>query len=537
MKYNFLYKGLLMAGVMGMFSGCSDFGDTNIDPEHLNENNIDHRLVFSNAQHQGFGTNGDIWTTAIIYSGTMMQHVTTLNYSEVFYTYSSDYNGSVWDCMYAGERGPIRDIQIVLNAWKDKPGYENDYQIARIMKAYLFHRVTDLYGDIPYTEAAAKIDFPRYDKQKDIYADLLKELDEAQAALQGTSSMLKGQDFYYKGNIGQWKKFANSLMLRIAMRMSKVNPAEAEKWVRKSVENGLFESIADNAILYHTDGDPTNDSAESYGKIYSYRDAGRFFLSDYFVNMLKDSNDPRLALIGVVCESDPTENCTSKDYVLGNPDPAKQVGMPVGYDLNEGAWDISNAPGFPGKDKYTTYYSTINRYTFSSPKAPSMVLTYAENQLLLAEAAYRNWLNGLPGTKTAEEYYNEGVKAAMKQFVAYTEGEALYKKYLTDEAIDTYLLENPFDVSKALEQINTQYYITTFCDEYETFANWRRSGYPILTPVDKGYPNCVTNGTIPRRFTYPIAESSSNTANYQEGVAGLSPAKDLMTSRVWWDIE
>ena len=160
-----------------------------------------------------------------------------------------------------------------------------------------------------------------------------------------------------------------------------------------------------------------------------------------------------------------------------------------------------------------------------------MLLTYTENLLLLAEAAYRGWISG-----SAKDYYEAGVRSAMQQFSFYSAAESSYNRYLNAEAIDKYLADNPFDQSKALEQINTQYYITTFCDEYETFANWRRSGYPVLTPVNKGYSTCVTNGTIPRRFQYPVTESQNNEANYQEAISRMNGG-DKMTSRVWWDKE
>jgi len=139
----------------------------------------------------------------------------------------------------------------------------------------------------------------------------------------------------------------------------------------------------------------------------------------------------------------------------------------------------------------------------------------------LAEAAFRGWISG-----SAKSYYDAGVTAAMKQFTQF--GIA----GIDDASIAKYLTQNPFSESKALEQINTQYYINTFSDEYESFANWRRSGYPVLKEVN--YIGNATNGTIPRRFTYPTEESSVNAANYQKAVANLDNG-DQMTSRVWWD--
>lgn len=535
MKKFVLYTAFAALGLFGT-TACSDFGDTNIDPEHFNDDNMEYDLMFTNAQHQALGSDWDVWRNGIIYGGTMMQHVTSVNWSHVFYTWTSDYNSAYWDAMYTGDRAAARDIKIVMEQWKDDPDYQVfDYQLARIVKAYVYHRLTDLYGDIPYTEAAAGIDYPKYDKQSDIYADILKELNEAQAALEGTSLAIVGKaDIYYGGKVEYWKKFANSLMLRVAMRLTKVDPAMAEQWVKTAVSNGLFTSIDDNALLQHPEGDVNKDSSEPYAKIYSQSDPGKFFLSEYFVNLLKNTNDPRLALFGTVCE-DPTLPYSSPSFEMGNSDPAIQVGMPAGYDLSGGDWDLSKAPNSPG-DKFRSVYSVVNRYTFGDPKAPTLIVTYAENQLLLAEAALRGWLKGTSADKPAKEYYEEGVRAAMKQFSTYPNASALYGQYLTDTAIEQYLKENPFDESKAMEQIHTQYYIATFCDSYETFANWRRTGYPRLTPVNnEGYPNAVTNSEIPRRFTYPTAESAIN-PNYQEAVSRLAGG-DKMTSRVWWDKE
>ncbi|MDR1417246.1 MAG: SusD/RagB family nutrient-binding outer membrane lipoprotein [Prevotellaceae bacterium] len=531
MKKILLYIAIAALGLSG--AACNDFGDMNIDPEHLGGGNLNYNLLFTGAQVQALGSDWDVWRNGIIYGATMLQHTSSVNWSYGFYTYSEGYNAAFWEIYSSDNRGAIREVINVINLWKDAEGYGNDYQMARILKAYMFHRMTDLYGDIPYSEVgriSEGIGYPKYDTQESIYDDLLKELDEAQAAISGSSSQLGSADVYYGGDASKWKKFANSLMLRIAMRLSKVDENKAKTWVGKAVANGLFASTDDNAMLLHTDGTPSNDSAEPYGKIFSQEDAGAFFISETFLSILTSANDPRIALIATVC-ADPEKKYLDPAYEKGDPTPANQKGMPVGYDIGGGQWDLSTAPGYPGSN-FRSVYSVPSRYTYSDPKAPTMIVTYAENQLLLAEAAVRGWVTG-----SAADFYNAGVRAAMEQFKFYSGGQDLYAQYLTPAAIDAYLLANPFSTGSnddQLEQINTQYYITTFCDEYETFANWRRSGYPTLAPVNKNYPNCVTNGTIPRRFTYPSGESQSNSKNYVEAVNRLSGG-DLMTSRIWWD--
>lgn len=535
-KYTFATLGLMTA-----ITSCSDFGDVNIDPESMNEGNAPYELVFTNAQHQGLGSDWDVWRTGCIYSGQWMQHLSSIRnwWSYAFYSWSDGYSASYWD-IYAGDRGAVRDVTTVMNVWKDDPLHAQDYNLARITRVFIMHRMTDLYGDVPYSQAGLpkEYSYPVYDTQQEIYMDMLKELNEAQANLRDSGTAPMGShDVYYQGDTEKWRKFANSLMLRLAMRLSKVDPAAAQTWVQTAVSNGLLESIADNAKLDHPGAVTTDDSSEPYAKIFAHEARGEFFLSDVFVDMLKGTSDPRLPLIGTVCEDPTISHQAGSDFQYGNSDPAIQQGLPGGY---------SNDPTnnwFIGRDypefndaaylaSYTSRYSTVNRYTYSNPTSHTYLVTYAQQQLLLAEAAVRGWVSG-----SAQTYYEQGVRAAMEQFSQYSSAAALYNQYLTAGAINAYLAANPFDQSNALEQINTQYWIASFCDEYETFANWRRSGYPELTPTidpSNPYPESATDGSIPRRFRYPTTESQVNMQNYNAAVSRLDNG-DSFTSRVWWD--
>jgi hypothetical protein len=559
MKKIFLYLTTAALGLVGL-SSCSDFEDMNIDPEHLGGGNLNYNLLFTGAQVQALGSDWDVWRNGIIYCANILQHTTSVGWTAdyCFYHHNAGYNDAYWQIYSSDNRGAIREIINVLNEWKDAPGFENDYQIARIMKAYMFQRMTDLYGDIPYSEVgrlAEGIGYPKYDTQESIYDDLLKELDEAQAAISGSASQLGNSDLYYKGDASKWKKFANSLMLRVAMRLSKVNPDKAKTWAAKAAANGVFTSVDDIAMLLHEDGIVTNDSAEPYGKIFSQEDVATYFISETFMNMLTSKSDPRISLIASIC-SDTTTNPAAKynsgAFVKGDADPIKQKGLPIGYDrydlkqdktASSYKWNLAGAPNPPDTtSNYIYQYSMPSRYTYADPaKAPTVLVSHAETQLLLAEAAVRGWVSG-----SAEEYYKEGVRAAMQQFKFYSGGTELYNQYLTDAAINTYLTtSNPFSTGSnedKLEQINTQYYITSFCDEYEAFANWRRSGYPVLIP----YKNSDYTGgaispqsidAIPRRFTYPEEEAQSNPVNYNEAVRRILPAGagDKMNGRVWWD--
>lgn len=544
MKKFLVYMACATAAVMGSTS-CSDFGDVNVDPEHLNEGNVPLEMLFTNAQHQALGSDWDVWRNGCIYAAQWMNHVASFNWQGyAMYQWSDGYSAAYWDGVYSGDRGAIRDVTNVLMQWKEDPAHEIDYQIARIMRVYVMHRMTDLYGDIPYTQAGQprEYSYPVYDRQQDIYMDMLNQLNEAQAALKGAGTApMSSHDVYYQGNTDKWAKFANSLMLRIAMRMTKVDPATAETWVKTAVNNGLFASNEDNAMLLHTNAVTTNDTSEPYAKIYAHEDRGNFFVNKFFIDMLKETKDPRLSLIATVCEDPRISVQEGSNFQYGNTDPEVQQGFDDGFDDDKTSdWFIGNQPGYEAfkdqeyLDSYRSKYSTINRYTYSNPTSPTFICTYAQTQLLLAEAALRGWVSG-----SAQTYYENGVRAAMEQFAQFPNATALYNQYLTSDAVNQYLAENPFDAAKGYEQINTQYWINCFCDEYETFANWRRSGYPEMDPAwDPAHPytNSDTGGTIPRRFRYPSTESSVNMANYNEAVGRLNNG-DRFTSRVWWDVE
>jgi hypothetical protein len=394
----------------------------------------------------------------------------------------------------------------------------NFYQIARIFKVFMFQRMTDMYGDIPYTQAGLGylqgVTQPVYDKQQDIYTHMLNELKEAAAALNASAPNTLGQaDQVYGGNPDKWKKFAYSLMVRLAMRLTKIAPGDAENWVKQAFAGGVFTDNADNALLIHEARD-WNTVTNGNAWVLVGVDPNASRMSHTFINMLKTTNDPRLPYLATVVTNPSV--VTDK----GNNSAAIQQGQPNGYDLGGGTTDISTAPLYPGD---RNKYSVVNRNTFARKDAPTFFLTHAETQLLLAEAAQRGWIT----TGTAADYYNAGVTAAMKQLnqTGATPG-------VTDGEIATYLGANAYNPATALQQINTQYWIATFMDEYEAWANWRRSGFPVLTPVN--YFGNVTNGTIPRRFTYPLNEAAVNPTNYNAAVS-LLQGGDKMTSRVWWD--
>jgi hypothetical protein len=504
------------------FAGCrKGFVSLNTNPDLTTASQINFSYLFSNAQLQTSGNtdgNGyEDWRNNLIYSGCMVQHLSsTLSYwNGDKYLYNPTYNSAYWDENYPNS---IANIAEVLAHTKNDAANLNLYQIARIFRTFMFQRMTDMYGDCPYSQAGQAVTagtfYPKYDRQQDIYSGLLQELNDAAGKLDSTQPNTAGSaDLLYGGSPAAWKKFAFSEMVRLAMRMSKVAPDSARFWVNRAVEGGVMNGCSDNAVIRHqaVTGTPVVNGS---GLIFVSNDPNGYRLSETFVDYLRNTADPRLCFLGTVC-ADPTNPGD-----MGDTATSLQLGEPNGYDPSYSgtAYDLVNAGNWPGN---ANNYSVVNRYTFARLDAPTFFLTAGETQLLLAEAAQRGWITGDPTT-----YYTAGVTAAMQQLKQQTGAGP------SSGAIAGWLSAHPYNGT--LEQINTQYWIAGFMDENECFANWRRSGYPSLTPVN--YPGNVTGGTIPRRFTYPQTEASTNTANYNAAVTRLAGG-DKMTSRMWWDVK
>jgi hypothetical protein len=520
-------------------SGCKkDFAFINTNPNAVTAAQEQYASLLTNAELVTSGNSDgnayEDWRGNLIYAGCMIQHLSsTVGYWDGDkYFDNAGYLSAYWDQDFGPQASgsnnantnsaPVTNlVDVVYNTKKD-PAQVNLYNIARIFKVYLFQRLTDMYGDIPYSQAGlgyiSGIQEPVFDKQQTIYMDMLSQLDSAAAALDPSAATPGTADLVYGGNVAQWQKFAYSEMVRIAMRMSKVDPTNAKTWVAKAVAGGTFASNADNAILLHqaaTANGAGSQVANGSGLVFIYNDASAAHLSNTFVNFLQSTNDPRLSYLGTVITDSPIKVSDLGDTTYGH-----QLGQPNGYDLTSGTTSIYTAPGFPGSTKL---YSYVNRYTFARSNAPTFFLTYGETELLLAEAAQRGWISG-----SAATYYANGVTGAMEMLGAQAGAGP------SDAQIAAYVSANPLVPGSELQMINNQYWVVSFMDETESWANWRRSGYPALTPVN--YPGNATGGTIPRRYTYSTVEAATNPTNYAAAVSGLKNG-DKMTSPVWWDVQ
>lgn len=418
-------------------------------------------------------------------------------------------NTGIWQRYY---RDVIRYLVDVIAKTKDDANRTNLYHMARIWKAYAFMVLTDTYGDIPYKEAGlgflqANIT-PKYDTQQSIYDDIIKELTEATAALDAAKPTEAG-DIVYGGNIVKWKKFGNSVLLRAGMRLTKVNPTLAQATAVKALAGGVILTNADNGLVRNN-----ANYQNPVGTMLNSTEAANLYLTRYFVNYLRTNEDPRLASIAARYVG--AKSGAEQTAARINRDPAVQIGMPMGF-------DNGTIPAQATADKLASFYdySQLDRTRLGRLDAPTFMVTAAQTNLLLAEAAQRGWITG-----SAADYYAAGVTAHMQQL-----GDADATSAVPAAAITAYLQKNPYVAANGLEQINTQYWVASLLNGPEVFANFRRSGFPKLTP--NPYPGKEIKGNFINRITYPDSELSVNKANQAEALSRQGP--DNQDSRVWWD--
>jgi hypothetical protein len=506
MKTLYLYLFLIAI----ILSSCDKgFVETNTNP--VSPTALDPGYLFSNSQVSAMLYN-------IQYQSPIAQQITTV-FTGVLeggahnVWYEPGDNSIVW-----GELYPCINLLIdIIAKTKDDPARSNMYNMARIWKAYCAQVLVDTYGYVPYSEAGRAflngIFLPKYDVDATIYDDLLKELSEAVASLD-PSGKIEINDLFYAGDVSQWKKLGNSLLLRVAMRYSKVDPAKAQQYVTVAVNpanGGLMTGNEDNARIVCSQSylAPTAGS-------WNGTERANFYIAKPFVDLLKSTNDPRLKVIAVKYEFPANDLATAGNE---DTDPANQIGMPMGY--NDAT--ISSAPDYPGMSGAAFKYSQVNRRTLGKSDATYFFVTYCQTQLLLAEAVQRGWATG-----NVQEIYNAAVKGGMDQMGQF---DALATIPAADQ--DAYLAANPFNPAKALEQINTQYWINSFAEGQEAWSNFRRSAFPALVPNPFPGADPEIKGGFIHRLHIQSSERSVNVESYNAMVTAMGP--DDFATRIFWD--
>lgn len=499
--------------------GCDeDFVEINTNPYAVTE--IDPALLFAGAQRTHLGTYEAEHTIVQQFVNPYNQGATLgFNFNEDI----DGVNNPKWDQSYPTT---IRNMIQAIDLLGEDTERINLLSMLRIWKAQAFMGVVDEYGDAPYFEAGRAVSdiifSPVYDDDAAIYEDIEKELREALAALNPGADFVSADLFYGSnaenptGNaadqVAKWKKLGNSLLLRLGMRYTKINASKAQSIVADAFAGGVMTSNDDNAYVKY-DGSLYTQTINNNLRNFSHFN----YAAEPFVDQLKSTNDPRGKFI--------LANFADPGAVANDLDPdtelANQFGVPIG--VNNTVLADPNGP-YRGSRAGGLNYSQFNIWKVASPAAPDFWVTYAQTSLLLAEAAVRGWVTG-----DAQAYYEEGIRADMGLYELYPETTPI-----SDAEITAYLAEPgiAYNAADALELINTQYWIVNIRNGTEAFANFRRSGFPALSP---NLSNDNLGGGFARRMSYPDREASANSENYAAGAAAIGG--DNLLSRVFWDVQ
>jgi hypothetical protein len=493
-----------LLAIFVMFTSCEKNFDE-INTSKTSATNIDPAFILNNAT-----INSSIVT--LIYEIGIVQQIISPNSGVLTgANYNQDNRATTDDNWASYYRNVIRNTRDIIMQLKDNPARSNLMNMARILQAHAFMVITDTYGDIPYTDGGKgytdQTFFPKYEKQQDIYPKIIAELTEATAALDAAKT-IETADVLYGGDIAKWKKFGYSLLLRAGMRLCTVDAAKAQATVAAAFAGGVITNNADNAFIRH-DANYRNPISVTLNST----EAANYFLTKPFVDALKSTNDPRLVSIAVRykgAKSGSDHVASKADFVF-----ADQIGIPMGKD-NASATLAATADGLVSFYEY----SQADRNRIAKLAAPMFLVSASQTLLLLSEARVRGWIT----TGTAAQYFSDGIAAHMNQMASF---DASCAVSAADR--DAFIAANPLKAGSELAQINTQYWISSFLNGPEAFANLRRSNFPAL--AGNPYPGKEVDWI--NRLTYPNSEISVNKTNVDMAISWQGA--DNLATKVWWD--
>lgn len=478
MKSKYISSIILLSTLLGTASCKKDLVNINQNPNASQTAQPDYLLT------------GAIKNTADTYWGTannmdasllFVQYWAKIQYTDPDrYIYANTAFQELWTVGYSRSIVNLNQIIKLADA-QSNPNYKG---VALVLRSWVFQLLTDAYGDIPYSQAVSIKQYltPAYDKQKDVYNALLDDLKTAQGLLNTSGPAIAG-DIIYNGNIASWKKFANSLRLRIALRIADRDADKAKQVIADIQANGIgyISANSETAQLNYVASPNQNPISNLFDTRDDYR------ISKTIVDRLFALNDPRLPVY-----ASKTKDATTQTY----------VGIPNGLLVG----DASNL-GFTKTSKPGSY--------FLAPTAPAVILSYSELLFDRAEAAARGFT-----TDNAADLYKQAITASFKQYG------------IADNDINTYLAQAAvqYDATNYKKAIGNQKWLALFGQGLEAFAEWRRLDYPQLQPAVAG----TLGGKLPQRFIYPGTEQSLNGTNYQAAVASQGP--DILTTKLWFDV-
>lgn len=395
-----------------------------------------------------------------------------------------------WDIMYDA----LNDLQQASQLIKanDNPAISdaekaNKQALIEVMETLIYSKLVDIFGNVPYTEALNPQNQPAYDEARTIYAGIIDSLNTAISNMTVGAPNFGSTDIIYNGNIAKWKKFANSLKLRLGMMLADVDNAAAKAIVESAVAGGVFTSNADNAMIPFQTVQPFANPV--WENVIA---SGR---QDYvparpLVSRMNELNDPRRSLFFT-----------------------KHQGKYKG-----GIYGETNSYG-----DFSHFSETV-----VLPGRDALYMGYAEVEFLLAEARARGYDVG----GTAESHYKKAIRADMEFWNARAAAAGVNDE-ITDQEIAAYLAQPKvqWDSSNWREVLGLQKWIGLFDQYLQAYTAYRRLDSPTLEPPEQAVQGLEI---VPRRYHYPVSEQRYNPGNYDDAAQAIGG--DTFVNRLFWDV-
>ena len=512
-----LTKLSLGLAVVGMLLGCTeDFNELNTDPLALDIGALEASQVLQGqafAQAQYVSVNGLHWRFQIsqnLFSDIWVQYyaTTAAGFDSDRYVQVGRWADLAWGSFY-GQAAP--QIKLVEDL-TETTGNNIGNGMAKVLRVHSYHRITDYWGPIPYSAFGNNELSVPYDSQESIYTDFFATLDDAVAKLNAGGSSFSGSDRMYGGSAAKWARFANSLRLRLAMRIKYVNPSLAKSEAEKAVAAGVILDNADNAYVAVDD---TNRNP-----LETITDWGEFRMSATMESILEGYDDPRMPEYFAPAADGDSDGDGSPYEGLQN----GQTKVDLETSKNAGHSDLA------------TKYIDVAK---GGINPPIEIMNAAEMYFLRAEGALEGWAMG----GTAQSLYEDGIRASMAEKTG-ADASAI-EAYIssTSTPVEFQPGSGPVtDIPVAfggttemqLEQIITQKWLAIYPNGWEAWAELRRTGYPKqYARVQSENPD-VGPDEIMRRMVYVSSEFDTNGEAVQAAI-GLLSGGDKNSTKLWWD--
>jgi hypothetical protein len=546
---NALMVFLFALGIILTYACTKNFEDLNTDPRIVTEELIDPGLLLTYVEWRSVVDAGSYGNGTYGCFCGMDKRDDDAPFLE------TDSPGE-WNFEYEVVLNNLSSIIQLIDGKENAADLVNKKAIARILKAWSFSKLTDTYGDVPYSESCLPKDQavygPKYDSQESIYKDLLKELKEAAAQLDPDKASYGSADLIYGGNVDKWKKLANSLRLRLALRIRYADPALAQANLADLAETGLITSVSDDAYILNNTDFPDHLNPRFY-RIVNYSTIQESVVTHMvMINLLRNDGinlDPRIKIYADTVKA------------------AWKGGLsPNGYPSED--WDYRGSPTLgmvTVEYKYPWGANTVSEIAdfWRVPVVAPAIIRSSEVYFALAEAKLAGLLPA-SFSGTAEEYYQSGIDQSIEWYkwfynltapqipdlmlkyihnAAYAPGAAWtqadvdkylnYKRIKDDEVAafkGTAMYTLTGSADEQLEKIINQKIVALYPDEFQGWCEYRRTGYPKV-PI--GPDQAALAGVVPRREPWPTTEETINSVSFEEALARYGT--DSRLTKFWWD--